>query len=181
MGDSELEDGELIETFENSSAQTEQTKEAPQLKSKRPRAEENKQRKGKCKYWPTGNCHRGQDCPYLHEGNSESHELKKFANKFFYPQAAPMIPLVRENYLFGMPEVYNQYMGNSMSPLLPYPNTMLAHSMWMVPPPPRPPSPDLSSRLHACGIIKAKNIPMPSPELIRSKSIPDRKQIFKTL
>lgn len=223
MVESDLEDGELIESFENTIAQFNPlpplTKQSESFqRQKRPRPEE-KTKKNKCKYWGTGTCYRGQDCPYVHDGIKEdelckyiltdscikgdkcvySHDTQKFPCKFLntlgicqagdtckfsHAQMSPTMvhKFVQDNEQFLMrvqhtigypPEMYQM---DGIPSLLPYP--MAQYHMWHYAPS-KPPSPDLASKLHACGIIKVKSIPMPPPELVKKRSIPDRKQIFK--
>jgi len=182
MGDSEIEEGEVLEEVE--------------LPSKQKRTREAKK---KCKYWAQGTCHKGQDCTYLHDLKDElckyflngtcvkgeecvySHDPSKFPCKYFHGVgfctagdacrfSHARIPpdqinrFIRENEAFlvqvqntrgftNMQDYFVKYMSEKGG-LLPTPV-----AMWNMPP--RPPSPDICSRLNASGIIKSKNISLP--------------------
>ena len=104
MTENDIEDGEVLEA-EEIDAKLPKANDLNYQRMKRPRPEEIKTKRGRCKYWP-GSCHRAQDCLYLHEGYLNlkedlckyisndtcikgdgcifSHDTKKFPCKYFH-------------------------------------------------------------------------------------------------
>mmetsp|Transcript_26984 Transcript_26984/g.26614 ORF Transcript_26984/g.26614 Transcript_26984/m.26614 type:complete len:250 (-) Transcript_26984:4-753(-) len=239
MDEADIEDGEVLEQEESVQTpsppiaiiQNKQENKKPDVqRMKRPRPDESKIKKVKCKYWAGGTCHKGQDCTYLHEGAQlmkdelckyfvtdtcikgdecvYSHDTKKFPCKYFHGVGSchlgdtcrfshirltpEMIPkFIKDNEAFlqqvqqargytNLGEYYNQYAREkaNLQPLLPLPGNILGipqfpppiAPIWI---PPKPPSPDLSSRLHASGIIKSRNITIPKGDLSKLRKPPN--------
>jgi RNA-binding, Nab2-type zinc finger len=215
MTENDIEDGEVLEAGDLESKQTKSIDFSYQ-RMKRPRPEEIKTKRARCKYWP-GSCHKAQDCPYLHDGYQNlkddlckyisndtclkgdgcvfSHDTKKFPCKYFHgvglcnsgdtckfshvrltPSVIPKF--IKDNEVFlqtvqqtrgytNLGEYYLNYLREKMQnvPLLPLPITLHPYTqqLWI----PKPPSPDMSSRLHASGIIKNRNITVPKVDISR--------------
>lgn len=213
MSGNDIEDGEVLEASEIIPNQPKQ-EDLTYQRIKRPRPDEVKTKRGRCKYWP-GSCQRAQDCPYLHdsyqtlkEDNKSlindpfprdpnfSHDIKKFPCKYYHgvglcnsgetckfshvrltPNIIPRF--IKDNEVFlqnvqqtrgytNLGEYYLSFIREKMQsvqPLLPLPLGInpYAQPLWI----PKPPSPDMSSRLHASGIIKNRSITVPKVDISR--------------
>ena len=216
MSENDIEDGEVLEASEIIQNPS-KLEDLSYARVKRPRPEEIKVKRGRCKYWP-GSCQRAQDCPYLHEGYPSSKEdpikyipsepaprsdsfsfqpeTKKFPCKYFHgvglcnsgdtckfshvrltPNIIPKF--IKDNEAFlqnvqqsrgytNLGEYYLSFLRErmqSVQPLLPLPLGIspYAQPLWI----PKPPSPDMSSRLHASGIIKNRSITVPKVDISR--------------
>lgn len=216
MSGNDIEDGEVLEE-EETEVKLVKPVDLTYQRIKRPRPEETKTKRARCKYWP-GSCHKAQDCPYLHEGYQNlkddlckyisndtclkgdscvfSHDTKRFPCKYYHgvglcnsgdnckfshirltPNFIPKF--IRDNESFlqtvqqtrgytNLGEYYMNYLREKMQtvqPLLPLPIGInpYAQPLWI----PKPPSPDMSSRLHASGIIKNRSITVPKVDMAR--------------
>jgi hypothetical protein len=140
-----------------------------------------------CKYFLTNCCVKGSDCIY-------SHDTKKFPCKYLhgtgYCQAGKdcrfshvrltqeQIPkFIRDNEAFlhevfstmgytNLREYYLQYLNEKGVPVMP---TTQSYP-WLITPP-KPPSPDLSTRLHSSGIVKTKSLTVPDPNKLAEKKL----------